>query len=459
VGISSSEIYAATTLSVGTFGTASDIAFKPNATQRMVVKADTGNVGIGTTSPTAKLHINSITAGVNSFLVEDEANIDTSPFVIKDSGNVGIGILEPTAKLHINSTETGLAPFLVEDTVNQDTTPFIINEFGNVGIGTDAPATKLEVLKTQTPWDEVARFGFGTISDAYLSLRSGKTASDRFVPEVRGYQNSTKTERALTISGVIDSAQDTHTVPNTGFLYGTEEPAVLFKAGKGTFSTDTDNLTNRKIFEFRNMNEPILSMDPTGGIKVFRGVQQTGQELSALNTQFIHINGAGGGNQITSYSFAANTKPLIIQSTTDESHTIAGNTQSEAFPGIVFKIYDTIAALINRDGDVGIGTNKNFANVEARLHVTTATRTSETSPETPGTRGEAFRMWEGHLTTDQVMIAQGGYGQATWGKVNADHMDPTEGYTGTVRVSSPNHPAGYRDFYIKNGIITAILPV
>jgi hypothetical protein len=456
IGIGANEIYSATPLNVGTFGSTSDILFKPNATQRVVVKANTGNVGIGIADPSAKLHVNSITAGVNSFLVEDEASVDSTPFVITDSGSVGVGILAPTAKMHIKSTQAGLAPFLVEDT-DPDVTPFIIDADGNVGIGTDTPGTKLEVLKTQTPWDEVAIFRFASISDAYLSLRSGKNASDRFVPEVRGYQNSTKTERALSLSGVIDSSQDTHINTLNGFLYGSEEPAVLFKAGKGSFSSDSDNLTDRKIFEFRNMNRPILSMDPTGGIKVYRGSQQVGQPANnAQYTQFTHINGDGAGNYVTSYSTIENTKPLVLQSTTDESHTPTSNTASEAFPGILFKVYDKTAALITRDGNVGIGTSKNFVNVDARLHVTSATRPAEGGVETPGTPGEAFKMWEGVPTFNKVMIANDGLGSATWGKVNADHMD-TSGYTGTVRVSAPN-ASGYRDFYIKNGIITTILP-
>ena len=64
-----------------------------------------GNVGIGTTSPAAKLHVNGGDAVI--------------------SGNVGIGTTNPAAKLHVNGGNAVIS--------------------GNVGIGTTNPAAKLHV--------------------------------------------------------------------------------------------------------------------------------------------------------------------------------------------------------------------------------------------------------------------------------------------------------------------------
>ncbi|PIR84682.1 hypothetical protein COU16_00645, partial [Candidatus Kaiserbacteria bacterium CG10_big_fil_rev_8_21_14_0_10_47_16] len=62
-------------------------------------------VGIGTTTPYAKLSVTNTSSGP-SFLVEDSASPDTSPFVIDASGKVGVGVLTPQALAHIFTAST-----------------------------------------------------------------------------------------------------------------------------------------------------------------------------------------------------------------------------------------------------------------------------------------------------------------------------------------------------------------
>ena len=68
-----------------------------------------GNVGIGTTTPSAKLHIIQPVDTSASFRVDDQTN-DTTPFIIDASGNVGIQTATPNASaiLDITSTTKGL---------------------------------------------------------------------------------------------------------------------------------------------------------------------------------------------------------------------------------------------------------------------------------------------------------------------------------------------------------------
>jgi hypothetical protein len=64
-----------------------------NSTEKVVYVDDLGNVGVGTTNPTAKLEVN--------------GNIKTAGVYEDGSGNVGIGTTSPGAKLDVNGTVKG----------------------------------------------------------------------------------------------------------------------------------------------------------------------------------------------------------------------------------------------------------------------------------------------------------------------------------------------------------------
>ncbi len=72
----------------------------------------TGSFGIGTTSPWAKFSINNSTAdaaGQPLFAVASStASATTTAFIITNSGNVGIGLTSPEKPLHVYSTATGV---------------------------------------------------------------------------------------------------------------------------------------------------------------------------------------------------------------------------------------------------------------------------------------------------------------------------------------------------------------
>ena len=168
---------------LSTFTTASTrplFDFRNWSTSVMTIAAS-GNIGIGTTVPTAKLHVNNTTAG-SSLLIEDTTNPDTTPFVVDTTGNVGVGTLTPSHKLHVindtfnillvertgslnapiqyknaaGSFYTGLssdAKFTIGEspdfTIN--TSAFLtILPTGQVGIGINTPTAKLHVNNTTT---------------------------------------------------------------------------------------------------------------------------------------------------------------------------------------------------------------------------------------------------------------------------------------------------------------------
>ncbi|MCA2709490.1 MAG: tail fiber domain-containing protein [Microcystis sp. M025S2] len=151
-----------------------------NGTALMVIKGD-GNVGIGTTNPTAKLHVNGGNATINgNATISEQANIGGNAII---SGNVGIGTNTPQAKLDVNGslkvqgdvTVTGKVNgrnisedgTKLNDHVNNKSNPHgvtatqlgalslsggnvtgNVNVNGNVGIGTTNPGANLDVNGT-----------------------------------------------------------------------------------------------------------------------------------------------------------------------------------------------------------------------------------------------------------------------------------------------------------------------
>lgn len=95
-------------MTIGTYNTGGDIAFVAGNGGEVVRILDTGNVGIGSTSPYAKLSIKGAgsTTGVN-FQTTNSSNV---PLITAlDSGLVGIGTTAPSSILHINGGVGSLA--------------------------------------------------------------------------------------------------------------------------------------------------------------------------------------------------------------------------------------------------------------------------------------------------------------------------------------------------------------
>jgi hypothetical protein len=165
-----------------------DIYFRPRTATAMVIQNTTGNVGIGTTGPAARLHVvqdisgitgdGQITAGgattagkklrlgyqtTNNFAWiqstnEGVANTDLS--LNPNGGNVGIGTTNPSVKLHVNESSLSASGVLINvattsasyyslNVQSADTSRLYVRADGNVGIGTTGPGYKLDVQAGQ----------------------------------------------------------------------------------------------------------------------------------------------------------------------------------------------------------------------------------------------------------------------------------------------------------------------
>ena len=157
-----------TTAAANFIGTTDNIDFvtRTNNTERMRVTG-TGNVGVGTTTPTHKLDVIGTTKS-DSYIFPDQVG-EASPVITARTVPAGQGAANEKTELilfHNNDPANGFgpdqitlrAPFLSFQTYNDANVKdinnnagfnerMVVTSTGNVGIGTIAPANKLEVTQ------------------------------------------------------------------------------------------------------------------------------------------------------------------------------------------------------------------------------------------------------------------------------------------------------------------------
>jgi len=174
-----------------------EFKFKNTAGTSMIINSS-GNVGVGTTSPSNKLVVNGtvhlgsngsdvtigasnssvifmLRSGYNYIQASDASGAlmfrtggNNNRMIIDSSGNVGIGTTEPKARLHISGSDSALSAIrqsrvgtvIWDQAIDSSgrlqwgtrvseagsrTVRFTLDDNGKVGIGTGSPASKLEV--------------------------------------------------------------------------------------------------------------------------------------------------------------------------------------------------------------------------------------------------------------------------------------------------------------------------
>jgi hypothetical protein len=365
-----------------------------------------GNVGIGTTTPSYRLDVQAFSNGAAEIMRLYNPVADSNPHLriendarhysiqtvgarsdnfeimdstagsgasavrlaINTSGNVGIGTTSPYAKLslHANNGETNTTLFnIASSTATATTTHFAVINTGNVGIGTSNPSAKLHVEGSSgTPPSlnaETAaiftRYGSGG-SNNYLSIMSGNTGnagiflgdSDSQAVGQIIYSNT------LNSLGFATNASTALTITSSGNVgIGTTTPAAKLQVKGETYFGDVGTAGTFRLYDSSS----------TG----------TGSYINFANSLGrLTITGGNGS--------ASSENTVAIQATTipgtDETYALgtAANRWASLRIGTGNAIFD---------GSVGVGTTSPYASLSVAGHtgvvanIFTATSTTATS--------------------------------------------------------------------------------
>ncbi|QQG53039.1 MAG: hypothetical protein HY931_02285 [Candidatus Falkowbacteria bacterium] len=201
-----------------------------------VYKTDiNGNVGIGTTTPAAKLEIassNETSALFRTYGNDNSFNISAPNY----SGEVYIQASNSTTGANawmfgLDDDETFRIGYGVKNEIDDSNTKFFISQAGNVGIGTINPAYRLDVNGTIFG-NKFVNTGAGitpTTTGLFIYDVNGALASGDSLAVIRGYNYSNNNDSNLLVVGSAGASNwERLVVKNSGWVgIGTTNPGAM----------------------------------------------------------------------------------------------------------------------------------------------------------------------------------------------------------------------------------------
>jgi hypothetical protein len=253
--------------------TADTVAWSTAGSERMRITS-AGNVGIGTTSPTAKLHV-----------------ADTNSVFIGGSGlGAGANIYGDTTTYYGTTGNNSVAFF------SDNTERVRISNTGNVGIGTTSPASKLYVVGDQI----VVSVG-AALSALGLQIK-GAALSAIPAAQVQGYIATG--DSAIGVAGDMLIAPRTTVTANIRFITGTSPAERMRVDASGNVGIGTAS--------------PAALLDVSGADALVHGLV-VGRGAGSISTNSAFGSGALAANTTGSNNTAVGTSALLVNTTGAEN--------------------------------------------------------------------------------------------------------------------------------------------
>jgi hypothetical protein len=280
-------------------------------TVSMAIDKANGNVGIGTTTPAAKLHLAGSDPGVTLLLENTSANTGRNCIYYKNQGvnqgYIGLGS-SGNNDMYIGAYGTANSINLY----NNDSLSMKISPNGNVGIGTATPNERLSLVQSST--NDIGLgiynstpYSAGNVAGGYLNLGKYEAAGYNPMVQLVGYpvKQSDSSDGALAIKTRKNGALTTQvTILNTGNVgIGTTTPAAkLHIAGPDPVTTlllentSANNGANVIMYKNQGVNQGYIGLGSSGSNDMYISAYGTTNSINLYNNDVLSMRILPNGN-------------------------------------------------------------------------------------------------------------------------------------------------------------------